>query len=120
MESLLRNEEMHRTCARILITAAVLGMENLCCADEPETASTPSYPVAPDQPCADCSANNSRHSYFGYFDRRAPIGPMDPECDCCGTFWSDCRFIFGTCQDFFGDPGLRIPPALIHYPHTGQ
>jgi hypothetical protein len=33
---------------------------------------------------------------------------------------SDCRFIFGSCEEFFGNPGLVIPPLLIHYPHSGQ
>jgi hypothetical protein len=73
-----------------------------------------------DQPCADCSANASRHSFFGWFYHYGSVRPAEPDSFCCGTVRSDCRFIFGTCEEFFGNPGLAIPPSLIHYPHSGQ
>jgi hypothetical protein len=73
-----------------------------------------------DQHCADCSGNANHHSYFGWFNHHGSAGPAEPNSFCCGTVRSDCRFIFGTCAEFFGNPGLTIPPSLIHYPHSGQ
>jgi hypothetical protein len=113
---------MRRLCRLVLVLCALAGIASLCRADEPAAAPLPIHPepMATDQPCADCSANFSHHSFFGWFNRHGSAGPAEPDSFCCGTVRSDCRFIFGTCQEFFGDPGLRVPPSLIHYPHSGQ
>jgi len=106
---------MRLFCAGLLVISAVAGMERVCRADEPLPAPTPvnAAPAPVDQTAVSSPANGSRPLKYAYFDHHAC-----EECDeaCCGTFWSDCRFLFGTCQEFFGDPKLRIPPYLIHYP----
>jgi hypothetical protein len=106
---------MRLFCAGLLVISAVAGVERVSRADEPLPAPTPVNPApAPaDQAAVSSPANGSRPLKYAYFDREAC-----EECNeaCCGTFWSDCRFLFGTCQEFFGDPKLRIPPYLIHYP----
>lgn len=30
----------------------------------------------------------------------------------CGSFRSECRFIFGSCRQFFNEPCLKGPPSL--------
>ena len=113
---------MRRICRLVLVVCALAGIRSLCRADEPLPAPLPIYPepATMEQPCADCSANGSRHSFFGWFNHHGTAGPAEPDSFCCGTVRSDCRFIFGTCAEFFGNPGLVIPPSLIHYPHSGQ
>ena len=113
---------MRRICRLVLVACALAGIEDLCRAQEPIAAPRPIYPepTIRDQPCAECSANVNRHSSLSWFKHHGSVSPAEPDSFCCGTVRSDCRFIFGSCEEFFGNPGLVIPPLLIHYPHSGQ
>ena len=109
---------MRRFCAGLLVISAAAAMESVCRADEPLPAPSlvNAAPAPAEQAAVSSPANGSRSSKYPYFDHRDCGDSGDCDDACCGTFWSDCRFLFGACEEFFGDPKLRIPPSFIHYP----
>jgi hypothetical protein len=43
-------------------------------------------------------------------------------CYCCGSFYSEWVFVFGSCKEFFGEPCLKAPPPMLlppGYPSDG-
>jgi hypothetical protein len=43
-------------------------------------------------------------------------------CYCCGTFYSEWVYTFGSCKAFFGEPCLKAPPPMLlppGYPSDG-
>jgi hypothetical protein len=34
----------------------------------------------------------------------------------CGSLKAECKFIFGSCRDFFGEPCIQNPPSIVPPP----
>jgi len=97
-------------------------------------AGTPSAPCAAPSAEASGAAGTTRRPVFDWLHSR-PRPIVDAVHDCmhakgvgcwshhnsytCGSWKSECTFVFGSCREFFGEPCLPGPPAPPAVPGGG-
>ncbi len=112
---------------RLLQRAFLVGMFSAWASFGTARADGPPAPVPlPGPSCATCdsqAAGEQKHSLKEKLHSHPICSWVKREFHCygdfdnmyCGSGKSECKFIFGSCRDFFGDPCLKGPPPPIPY-----